>query len=70
MREASGETWVMEINTVPGSLAFYLWEPSGVSFPDLLDATIDIALHAHEQKSELLFSFESDVLLRAGGVKS
>jgi D-alanine-D-alanine ligase len=70
VRQASGETWVMEINTVPGSLAFYLWEPSGVSFPDLLDATIDIALLAHERKSELLFSFESDVLLRAGGVKS
>jgi D-alanine-D-alanine ligase len=67
VRVATGETWVMEINTTPGSLSFYLWEESGLAFADLLQETIDIALHVHALKSDLLFSFESEMLERAGG---
>ena len=33
----TGELWVNEINTIPGSLAFYLWEAAGVPFAELLD---------------------------------
>ncbi|MDQ3985748.1 MAG: D-alanine--D-alanine ligase [Actinomycetota bacterium] len=69
-REETGETWVMEINTVPGSFSFYLWEPSGVSFKDLVGRLIDIARAEHAVKSELMFSFDSDVLGRMGGTKS
>ena len=60
--ESSGRTWVMEINTTPGSFAFYLWELSGVSFQPLLTTVIEIALRAHKQKSELMFTFESGML--------
>nr|MBA2599562.1 D-alanine--D-alanine ligase [Actinomycetota bacterium] len=35
VKEDTEETWVMEINTIPGSLSFYLWEPTGVSFEEL-----------------------------------
>ncbi|MGH2826319.1 MAG: D-alanine--D-alanine ligase family protein, partial [Actinomycetota bacterium] len=41
VKEDTGETWVMEINTVPGSFAFYLWEASGVNFRQLMDQLID-----------------------------
>jgi D-alanine-D-alanine ligase len=67
---ASGETWVMEINTVPGSFSFYLWEASGMSFADLLNELIGIARRTHRLKSELLFSFESGMLDAGLGGKS
>ena len=62
VNEQTGETWVMEINTVPGSFAFYLWEASGVPFSDLLEELIDIAYARHNRRSELLFSFDSGML--------
>ncbi|NLG24198.1 MAG: D-alanine--D-alanine ligase, partial [Clostridiales bacterium] len=35
--ESDGSHYIGEINTIPGSLAFYLWEPVGVSFAELVD---------------------------------
>ena len=69
-KEETGETWVMEINTVPGSFSFYLWEPSGLPFEKLLDSLIDIAMAEHRAKADLLFSFDSTMLDRSGGAKS
>ncbi len=39
-----GAVWVNEINTVPGSLARYLWVDPPVAFGDLLDAMVAEAL--------------------------
>ena len=69
IREATDEAWVMEINTIPGSFSFYLWEASGVGFPDLLRSLIDIAIAAHAQRSELMFTFDSEMLAAAKGSK-
>jgi D-alanine-D-alanine ligase len=68
--EVTEEIWVMEINTVPGSFSFYLWEPAGVPFDELLDALIDIALESHRLKSELMFTFESGLLEARPGAKA
>jgi D-alanine-D-alanine ligase len=65
----TGETYLMEINTMPGSFSFYLWEPTGVPFEELLERIIEIARAEHEAKSELMFSFES-LMLEKGGTKS
>lgn len=67
--ETTGETFVMEINTTPGSFSFYLWEASGLSFADLADELIDIALAEHRSKGERLYSFDSG-LLAGGGAKT
>ena len=69
VREDTAETWVMEINTVPGSFSFYLWEASGLGFPDLLRTIIDIAIDSHAQRSELMFTFDSQVLAAPEGAK-
>jgi D-alanine-D-alanine ligase len=66
----TGEAWVMEINTVPGSFSFYLWEASGVSFSELMDRIIEIAFAKHGAKADLLFSFDSAMLDATGGAKS
>jgi D-alanine-D-alanine ligase len=63
------ETWVMEINTTPGSFAFYLWEASGMSFTELMDELLDIAHTVHAARSELVFSYDSGLLERSRGAK-
>jgi D-alanine-D-alanine ligase len=65
LNEQSGETWVMEINTVPGSFAFYLWEASGLSFADLGEELLATALDRHRSIGERLFTFDSAVLAKA-----
>ncbi len=42
----AGELYLNEVNTIPGSLAFYLWEASGVPFPSLLEELVREALAA------------------------
>ncbi|MCP5433270.1 MAG: D-alanine--D-alanine ligase [Alphaproteobacteria bacterium] len=45
---ATGEIWLNEINNIPGSLSYYLWEPSALklSFTDLLTALVEEGLRA------------------------
>jgi D-alanine-D-alanine ligase len=54
--------YVGEINTIPGSLAFYLWEPVGLAFGKLLDEMIRCALTAAADRRESVFSYKSDIL--------
>ncbi len=68
--EETGDTWLMEINTMPGSLAFYLWEASGVSFGELVRSLIDSALARRDEAAKLMFSFESGMLAGLGGGKT
>ena len=68
--EETGDTWVMEINTAPGSFAFYLWEASGLKFADLVGSLVDSALKGHEAKGKLMFSFDSGLLAGLGGGKT
>jgi D-alanine-D-alanine ligase len=68
--EPAERTWVMEINTTPGSFSFYLWEASGLSFPELAREIVDIAIDTHRARSDLLFSFDSRLLESQMGAKS
>ena len=63
--------YVNEINTIPGSLAFYLWTAKGVSFTELMDRLVDIALERERRRSRMTTSFDTDLLLnyQAGGSK-
>jgi D-alanine-D-alanine ligase len=58
----TGVYYVNEINTLPGSLSFYLWEPAGVSFPDLLTTLIGYAQARHREKRRSTYSFDSSLL--------
>ena len=37
------KVYINEINTIPGSFAFYLWKHDGIDFPKLIDQIIEIA---------------------------
>ncbi|MGH7564361.1 MAG: D-alanine--D-alanine ligase family protein [Gemmatimonadota bacterium] len=53
----SGRVWLNEINTIPGftRMSMYprLWQASGVSFPQLCDRLIELALERHRERSSL-----------------
>src|SRR5215211_390122 len=48
-----------EANTVPGSFAFYLFEPAGLAFPDLADALLDLAFSEAAERRATTPTFES-----------
>lgn len=54
--------YLNEINSIPGSLSYYLWEATGVDFQSLLDDLIKQAITDYKNKSKLQFSFDSNVL--------
>jgi D-alanine-D-alanine ligase len=64
--DAQDRLFVNEPNTIPGSFSFYLWEPAGLAFPDLLDELIDIALAEHAEKHETTRTFDSNLLAMRG----
>ncbi|MCR5102211.1 MAG: D-alanine--D-alanine ligase, partial [Butyrivibrio sp.] len=47
--ESNGNIYLNEINTIPGSLSFYLWEPLGKKYANLLDDMIQLALKADRE---------------------
>lgn len=54
INRATGEVFVNEINTIPGSLSFYLWQASGIDFSDLITRLVKLALKRAREKQALL----------------
>ena len=68
--DAQGTVLVNEVNTIPGSFSFYLWEPAGVPFPELLDQLLAIAISEHGKSRSTTRTFASTLLAtRASGAK-
>lgn len=59
-----GKVYVNEINTLPGSIGFYLWEPKGVPFKELITKLIDLGVKVQEQKKENTYFYDSKLLQR------
>ena len=66
----SNQIYVNEINTIPGSLAFYLWKASGKSFTDLTSELIQLALKRQREKNNLVFTYDSNILTGFQGSKA
>ena len=58
--------YINEPNTIPGSLSFYLWEPTGKKYQDLLDDMITLAIKDYKNRSKKTYSFESNILSNMG----
>lgn len=67
----SGKVYLNEINTIPGSLSFYLWEPLGVPYSELLDRLIALALKRAREEKDVVYSFDTNILsgVSFGGAK-
>ncbi|MGM9940778.1 MAG: D-alanine--D-alanine ligase family protein [Bulleidia sp.] len=63
MMDAETKTvYVNEINTIPGSLAFYLWKEEGMSFTQLMDSLVSQALERERRRSRMTFSYDTNLL--------
>ena len=63
--EEEGKLYFNEINPIPGSLSFYLWEPVGVPYKELLDRMIQLALKRARVEESLTFTFDTNILANA-----
>ena len=63
--------YINEINTIPGSLAFYLWKEEGVDFSKLMNQLITLALDRERRRNQITTSFSSNILenMTKGGSK-
>jgi D-alanine-D-alanine ligase len=69
--DAHERVYVNELNTIPGSFSFYLWEPAGMPFVDLMDELVDLALDDHREKLRTTTVFSTNLLAeRASGPKA
>ena len=59
---ATNTVYLNEINTIPGSLSFYLWQPVGVPYKELLDRMIKLALKRARNEADIVYSFDTNVL--------
>ena len=67
----SGEPFVNELNTMPGSLAFYLWQYEGMSPSMLCDELIRLALRRTPKSAarSMITAPASSQKRRQGGLK-
>lgn len=69
--EETGDLYFNEINPIPGSLSFYLWEPVGVPYKELLGRMIELAIKRQRVEEQVTFTFDTNILKTAniGGSK-
>lgn len=61
--------YVNEINTIPGSLSYYLWEESGISFDQLMDRLVQLALKRKRESDRKTFTYDRNIFALGGGAK-
>lgn len=66
---SNGEIYVNEINTIPGSLSFYLWEATGIRFDQLMDRLVELALKRKRESANKTVSYDQNIFSMGGGVK-
>ncbi len=64
--DAAHNVYVNEINTIPGSYSYYLWNHQDIEFPELVSELIDLAFKAHAQKNALTYTYTTNLLSQAG----
>ena len=60
--ESTGNVYFNEINTIPGSFSFYLWDPAGVPFDELLTRMIELARKRHRERNSRVRTYDVNLL--------
>ncbi|MDI6751857.1 MAG: D-alanine--D-alanine ligase family protein [bacterium] len=56
------QIYINEINTIPGSLSFYLWQkPMGITFTELLNRLIALAKEVYQEKKKLIYEYKGKI---------
>ena len=62
VRPDQGEVYLNEINTLPGSLAFYLWREDGFSAAQLVEHLLELARNAHAEKRRSIYDYQTNLV--------
>lgn len=62
--DKDNNVYINEINTLPGSIGFYLWEGKGIQMGKLIDKMIEIAIEVHKEKNKNMYSYEANLFDR------
>jgi len=68
----NNKVYINEVNNIPGSLSFYLWEPIGKEYTELLDDMINIGIRDYKKRIAKTHSFDTNILkgfTELGGLK-
>jgi D-alanine-D-alanine ligase len=56
------QVYVTEVNPIPGSMSYYLWEASGISFKEQISDLILQAIYDHQVQQSKRFEYQSDIV--------
>ncbi len=69
VNKETGEVYVNEPNTIPGSLSFYMFKPKGKSYMELTDELIKMAIKDYKNNKKKTSSFSSNILSNYNAAK-
>ncbi len=71
VRPEHDEIYLNEINTMPGSLALYLWREDGLTSEQLVDKLVGLARAAHQEKRRNVYDYQTNLVSLASqrGIK-
>lgn len=61
--------YVNEINTIPGSFSFYLWEGTGISFEEEMEKLVQLAIKRKREEGMKTVSYDQNIFNMTGGTK-
>ncbi|MCY4021584.1 MAG: D-alanine--D-alanine ligase [Chloroflexi bacterium] len=62
VRPDQDEIYLNEINTMPGSLALYLWREEGLSPSQVVQKLVDLAREAHAEKRRNIYDYQTNLV--------
>jgi D-alanine-D-alanine ligase len=62
VNEKKNKIVVLEINTIPGSMSFYLWEASGLPFQKMITKLITLGMDRYNEMNKNVTTFPSNIL--------
>lgn len=63
------QIYVNEINTIPGSLSFYLWEATGLTFDKLMERLVALAIKRRRELAMKTQTYDRNIFSLGGGTK-
>ena len=54
--------FVTEINPIPGSMSYYLWEASGISFREQITDLVNQAITDNEKRTSKRLDYKTDIV--------
>jgi len=58
----SNGLYITEINTIPGSMAFYLWEATDLPYSQMIDKLVEYAFESKKDKDDSNYAYASSIL--------